>query len=249
MPKELIVRDTLEKISKMERFNQWIYENIKPFLGDRILDAGCGNGNISEYFKDKELLIAVDKDEDNIKDIQGRLSGFTNLQVIKCDIEKDQFVSLVKERQIDTILCINTLEHIKDDVMVIRNLYDILEPDGSLIILVPVLRFLYSSLDKSLGHFRRYSKEEIIQKLTASNFHIQYTAYFNFFGIFGWFLHSKLLRKSRFSGSALNLFDSLVKYFVLFERFLRIPFGLSLLVVGRKMSVDLDNKNPGEGIC
>lgn len=234
MKNTIMVRDSLNKISKMERFNQWFYASIKPFLGNRILDAGCGNGNIAGYLQGKELLVAVDIDSHVVEDIRVRLSEFNNLKLIKSDITNGQFPGLIKENNIDTVLCVNTLEHIENDAGAIRNFYEILEPKGRLIVLVPALKFLFSSLDKAAGHYRRYSKREIIQRIEDRGFSIEHSAYFNLFGVIGWFLFSRILKRKEFSAGSLCLFESLVGFFIFMEKICCAPFGLSILIVARK---------------
>ena len=60
------------------------------------------------------------------------------------------------------------MEHIKNDQEVITNLYDNLRKDGLLFLYVPAFQFLYSDMDKSVGHVRRYEKKELIRKVKKS---------------------------------------------------------------------------------
>lgn len=231
-----MVRDSLQKISRMKRSNQWFFENIKPFLGKKILDAGCGNGNITVYFKDKELVIAMDNDIDIINDLRSRLFGFANLRIMKCDMANSEFVVIAKRENIDTVVCINTLEHIKEDAEIIKNFYDILPDGGNLILLVPAHRFLYSALDEAAGHFRRYNKKELSKKLIENRFSILHISYLNMFGAFGWFLLSKVMRRRKFDESSISMYEGLANFFILIEKTLGAPFGSSLLIVGNKFS-------------
>jgi len=229
-----MVRDSLAKISRMHRLNRSLYKSIESFLGERILEAGCGNGNIASFLKNRELVVAVDNDEQMLNMFKERLSENKNFKVIKFDLADPQITSLIKNDRMDTVICINTLEHIKKDSLALRNFYEILEANGRLILLIPALKFLYSSLDEAAGHFRRYNKKEIIYKLNQTNFLIEHISYFNLFGIIGWFLLGKVFKKREFSGNMLNLFDNLTKVFILLEKALRIPLGLSLLIVCNK---------------
>lgn len=235
MQKTSEVRDFLLKISKMDRTNQWIFQTIKPFLGNRILDAGCGNGNITKYLRDKELVITVDNDDEIIEDMKNHLSAYGNLKLIKHDLANPMIIPLVRSNNIDTVVCLNTLEHIEDDAIVLKNFYNILDNSGRLIILIPAGKFLYSTLDRSAGHFRRYSKKEMIGKLKENNFFIQHISYFDLFGTIGWFLQGRVFRRKYLSSRLLDLFEQLVVFFIFIERALRLQFGLSLLVICSKV--------------
>jgi len=231
----IMIRDSLHKISKMKRANQWLFDNIKPYLGKRILDAGCGNGNITSYLRDRERVVAVDYNEQIIRDLQQRLSDFHNLDIVRSDLLGDSFVSMAIRENIDTIVCINTLEHIENDTLVVNNFSEIIPAGGRVILLVPAFKYLYSSLDEAAGHFKRYGRRELIDMMIAARFDIQHITYFNLFGALGWFLNGKVLKRRELSENALNLFDSLVKVFIFIEKIMHVPFGASLLVVGRKI--------------
>jgi len=72
----------------------------------------------------------------------------------------------------DVIYTSNVLEHIEDDLEQLREIYLNLSDQGKLIVYVPANQFLYSQMDEDLGHFRRYSKKEIENKLNRSGFKI-----------------------------------------------------------------------------
>lgn len=211
------IREFLIKLSKMGRTNQWFFQTIEPFLGNRILDAGCGNGNITKYFKNKELVITVDNDEQILEDMKKSLSVRGNFKLIKHDLSNPGIVPLIKKDRIDTIVCLNVLEHVQSDTDVLENFYNILENHGRLIILVPAWKFLYSSLDKTVGHVRRYAKEELTCKLNK-RFLIQHISYFNLFGIIGWFLQGRVFKRKHLSTGLLNLFERLVVFFIILEK-------------------------------
>lgn len=233
MPEASGVREFLIKISKMNRTNQWIFQTIEPFPGNRILDAGCGNGNITKYFKDKELVITVDNNEQILEDMKKSLSVCGNFKLIKRDLSDPGIIPLIKKDKIDTIVCLNALEHIQNDTDVLENFYNILENYGRLIILVPAWKFLYSSLDKTAGHVRRYTKEELICKLNE-RFFIQHISYFDLFGTIGWFLLGRVFKRKHLSTGLLDLFERLVVFFIFLEKILHLPFGLSLLAICNK---------------
>ena len=81
--------DSLQKISSLNNYNSWIYENIKKGVSGRVLEIGCGIGNITDYLlKDGSEVCAADIDDDYIKYTAKKYKGRKNVKVIKLDINK-----------------------------------------------------------------------------------------------------------------------------------------------------------------
>ncbi len=62
----------------------------------------------------------------------------------------------------------NVLEHIAEDVEALRELRRVTEPGGHLLLIVPAFPVLFSALDREVGHFRRYRRRELLDKVTAA---------------------------------------------------------------------------------
>lgn len=227
-----VVFDTLSYMSELDSINLWVYKKLKPYLGKRILEAGCGNGNLTYYLQDRELIIALDNDDKMLNEFKVRFSRNHNLRVVKCDLEDPAVEGLVKYN-IDTIICINTLEHLQNDLATLNNFNTILK-EGNLILLVPTFQVLYSTLDKAAGHYRRYNLKAITDKVEKCNFIVTKKMYSNFFGILGWFLNGKILKKERLSRRLLWLFNFLMPILAIVEKWIGPPIGLSLTLICRK---------------
>src|SRR5678809_1721825 len=76
----------------------------------------------------------------------------------------------------DTAICLNVIEHIRDDVQAFRNLSAVLTPGGRAIILVPNVPFLYSPLDAAVGHYRRYTRRLLAERGRRAGFCLLYTS-------------------------------------------------------------------------
>ena len=135
--------------------------------------------------------------------------------------------------RIDTVVCLNVLEHIEDDRATLADMYDLLQPGGRLVLLVPAFARLYGTLDEHLRHFRRYEKDELEGKVREAGFVLENLMYLNRPGIFGWWLNGKLLRRRVLPRSQLLAFKLLMP---LLEREKERPpsTGLSLVAIGRK---------------
>jgi hypothetical protein len=129
------------------------------------------------------------------------------------------------------VLCLNVLEHIEQEEASLTAMRHLLDPGGRLVLLVPALRPLYGTLDKALGHFRRYARRELVRTLDATGFRVRHVEYFNLGGALGWWLASRVLRRPMISTAALLWYEALVPLFRL-ERWLPWRVGQSLIAIG-----------------
>lgn len=102
-----------------------------------------------------------------------------------------------------------------------------------MVLILPALQRLYGEIDKAIGHYRRYQRAEIEGKLRRAGFYVEKTRFFNTPGIPGWYLNSCLLKRRTVPGLQARLNDFLVPL-LRFEANLPLPWGMSLLAVGRK---------------
>jgi len=225
--------ETLRRMSALERYNDWIMEKIQPWVGNHILEVGAGIGNISRYFLNRESLILTDVQEEYLDALRKKFGSFPNVTIERYDL--DDSAAHLRNRTIDTILALNVLEHIRDDVHALREMATLLVPGGRIILQLPAHPLLYGTLDRNLDHFRRYARRDITRKLTASGLEPEHISEFNLFGALGWFVSSRILRKKILSEGQLGLFNRLTPLFMAVERKFPAPFGLSILAVGRKV--------------
>jgi SAM-dependent methyltransferase len=131
----------------------------------------------------------------------------------------------------DAIVCLNVLEHVEDDERSLASMRRLLDRGGRLVLLVPALRALYGSLDRALGHYRRYTKPELRAKFDRARLRMVHLEYFNLAGIPGWWLTGRVLRRTLIPAASLRLYDALVPLFR-WERWLPWRLGQSLIAIG-----------------
>lgn len=233
-----VVFDTLAFMSGLKHLRAWFYKKIEPYLGERILEAGCGNGNLTSYLVDKQMVLAIDNDNKMLAECRSRFLKNQNVKLLEYDLINPSIIELSKNN-IDTIICINTLEHIEDDMKVLGNFNLLLSKEGTLILLVPAFKFLYCNLDKAAGHCRRYGSKEMIEKIKRCGFLVRKKMYFNFFGLIGWFFNGKVFKKDRISTGLLWLFDFLMPWLDFFETLIGPPIGLSIILICKKKNEGL----------
>lgn len=225
-------RETLDDLSEAVHYNRWIYQLMKPYLGKRVLEVGCGIGNMTEYLAPGRSVLAVDNHEGYLSAAQRRFQKNKNVSFRK--VELTSGLSAVRQFKPDTIVCSNVLEHISDDRKFLRGCQALLPESGRLLIFVPALQGIYGSMDRTYGHYRRYSKPGLRQAVASAGFAVTYCRYLNLLGIFGWWLNGKVLKHKVVPKGQLLLYDKIVGFVMLIEAWLPKPIGLSLYCVGKK---------------
>jgi SAM-dependent methyltransferase len=133
----------------------------------------------------------------------------------------------------DTVVCLNVLEHVAQESQGARNLLSVLAPGGCAIVLVPQGPGLYGTLDRVLGHERRYTTAMLRATLEGAGFEIERIFGFNRASRPGWWLNGTLLKRERFSRLQLKALDWMIWLIRRIDHLLPWP-GVSLIAVARR---------------
>ena len=222
----------LHELTATRRFTAWLTKFIAPWLGQRILETGSGIGNISRQLPKRELLTVSDCDEQYIEILTQAFRNYGMVRVARLDVTREEgFDELAG--QYDSVVCLNVLEHVQGAVDALRRMATALCEGGHLIVQVPQYRFLMSRLDRELGHLRRYSRREIVQKMESAGLSVRRVFNVNALGVLGWLVNNRLLGRTTFGKFQLKIYDMLVPFTGMLEKLLPHP-GLSIVVVAQK---------------
>lgn len=224
------VKDALEMLRRLDHYTHWLFSAISPFVRGDILEIGAGIGTFTELLLPLGKVTTIDNTRACVARAKESLKGTAAIGV--GDIETGKY--FFGKQRFDSIVCLNVLEHIKDDGAALANMYALLRPGGRLILLVPSHQILYGPMDRNYGHYRRYSKKSLAEKLLAAGFSVQEMRYMNWFGALGWFVNGRVLGRRLLPGGQLNLFDIISRPALLIERYIQPPFGISVLAVCKK---------------
>ncbi len=214
----------LKYFDKANNFRNYQFKFIKPYIKGIVAEIGPGNGVVLKRYKEiseKVYLFEPSKNfNQKLKRIKSKKINIINKNFVK----KNNFY--------DTILYLDVLEHIRNDLTELQKAYSSLKKNGCLIINVPAFQHLYSQFDKDIDHERRYSKKDfikILKKINIKNYKITY------FDSLGYILSllSKIFTKNykkNFSFK-IKLWDTLIPLSKIMDKFLFNKIGKSLLII------------------
>ncbi len=218
--------------ARLKRYNRWVWERIAPYVGQRVLEVGAGSGAMTRFLYGRELIVATDKETPYVDRLRNAFRRRPGVVVERADLESDDVLQLASNR-FDTVMTINVLEHTTDDTGALRRAHQLLQPGGRVIVFVPAGRWLFGSMDRGIGHQRRYEKDELVAKLQEAGFEVEHVSFQNRIARFAWWLNAKVLGRKALPSGQSRIFDRFVPLFRAMEGE-NPKTGLSLIAVGRK---------------
>ncbi len=206
-----------------------MFDRLRRWVGRRVLEIGSGIGNLSAFLVDCERLVLTDTREEYLDRLRTRFARHRNIAVARLVLPTE--LGTLAGQSFDTIICLNVLEHVDDDISALQAIRRMLAPSGRLILLVPALPVLYGTIDRALGHHRRYKRAGLASLLEATGFKLAHIEYFNLAGVPGWWFAGRVLRRQMIPAASLKLYDALVPLFRL-ERLIPWRVGQSLIAIG-----------------
>jgi SAM-dependent methyltransferase len=231
--------ETLRRMAKVSHYNRWIAQKIGPYVGDRILEIGAGIGNIAEHFLDRQLLVVIDIQPEAVAVLNRRYAADRHVHPTLGDIVAPETVHSLTDRQFDTAMCTNVLEHIEHDEQALLHMAQLIRPGGYVVLFVPAGAYMYGTLDRALGHYRRYEAKALRTLIERAGLQVERLEYCNVVGIAGWWFNSRVMKREILAEGHLKLFNALAPALLgaedLLSRFVELPVGQSLLCIAKKI--------------
>lgn len=225
----------LQAVRKARKFNKWLFDQFSEYLGGDVLEAGCGIGNLTELLLDRRRAVAIDNEKfyvDRLNQAYGHLLNFEAKEADLTDL--DQLKSLTEKGLFDSVICANVLEHIEEDVKTLENFKEILKPGGRIAVLVPAHPDLYSDVDETLGHCRRYTKRDLEEKMIQAGYDVVDIKGFNRVGGFGWWFSGQVMKRKSLSPGQMSFFELMMPLVKFLENFPIFRHN-SYVVIGEKV--------------
>jgi SAM-dependent methyltransferase len=229
----------LESMDFAVNYHRWILQTLKPYLGKDLIEVGAGTGSFSEILLETEpaSLAMLEPSANMYPVLAERIKAVDRRGVgrpMQLTLESAAAVIANGPRP-DSILYVNVLEHIEDDRRELATAFSLLRPGGRVLVFVPANAWLMSTMDRQMGHHRRYSRQELMGKCRDAGFDVRFSRNFDIFGVAPWLLKFRLLGSTKIEPGMVRLYDtSVVPMARLVERFIPPPFGKNVIVVGEK---------------
>jgi SAM-dependent methyltransferase len=217
----------------IDAVDKWLYEEIQPYLGDRVLEIGCGLGNFARHLTGCTMYIGIEASPNTVEDVRERFREHPHMIFSAVDATSATLRDYARF-EVDTVFSLNVFEHIEDHMAVFEHAAHILRPGGHLILVVPAHAWLYGSIDNAIGHYRRYDRQMISECIARVGLHLVKQKYLNSVGALGWFFNGRIRRQQTPPSGQLRVFNHLVPFIKVFESIVPVPFGISLLAIAVK---------------
>jgi SAM-dependent methyltransferase len=212
------------------RYRQWEYDLVAPYLGRSVLEVGSGMGYFSEKLaaSGRDRLVLSDADEECLGRLRERYGDRPDVEVVEVRLPGRVDVG----EPVESVVAMNVVEHIEDDVQALRDLAAVLTPGGRLILWVPAYMRLYGDFDRKVGHVRRYTPRTMQDAVERAGLRVLDVRPVNFFGGLAWWLAVRRGGAGRPDPRLVWLYDNVViPTGRTIEAVVRPPFGQSVLCV------------------
>jgi 2-polyprenyl-3-methyl-5-hydroxy-6-metoxy-1,4-benzoquinol methylase len=224
----------LENLSQADAVTRWVLSEISPWLGQRVLEVGCGIGTYTaEMAAGSRQIVAMDMERAFVDEAVRRLARYPNVQLI-CGDATAADIPKSDDEAFDTVVLLDVLEHIEDDVALLAGLRARLGPGGHLILKVPAMPSLFSPMDEAIGHWRRYDKSGLSEVIAGAGLEVVHIWSFNAAAVPAWWWNGRALKLRSPPKEQLALFNRLVPLLRPLDRVARLFCGLSLFAVARR---------------
>jgi SAM-dependent methyltransferase len=167
--------DNLEVLAEAARYNRFLVDALVQASGGcgTAIDFGAGTGTFATAAEKRGLRVMCVEPDPLLR----QMLRDENLEV------HAELQTVADESQ-DFIYTLNVLEHIEDDQSSLAALFAKLKPGGRLFVYVPAFERLFSSMDRKIGHHRRYHKRGLLQMASRTGFVIERAEYADSLGFF-----------------------------------------------------------------
>jgi SAM-dependent methyltransferase len=209
------------------KYNRFLAAEIEKSANDRgvVLDFGAGVGALAKDAKRwSGRLVCIEPDRGQREILAAQ------------SFEALADLSHVPDESVDYVYCVNVLEHIEDDAGTLRDFHRKIRRGGRLFLYVPAMQFLYSAMDRAVGHHRRYYRGPLNSMIRAAGFGIRRSDYVDFLGVAATLVYKCVGdREGRIDVRSLRLYDRYVfPLSRVFDAMLSKLAGKNLLLVAEK---------------
>jgi 2-polyprenyl-3-methyl-5-hydroxy-6-metoxy-1,4-benzoquinol methylase len=215
--------ENLEAMASAVNYNRFLVDCVRREAdpGLPVLDVGAGAGLHARALRAHGFQVSC---VEPVPDMRSRM----NSEGITAMASLDEYDT----QQFGTVYALNVLEHIEDDAAALRQIREILLPDGKLVLYVPAFKLLFTEMDRRVGHFRRYRRAQLEQLVRAAGFRVSRSEYVDSAGFAASLVYRLARRDGAISRRSVELYDRFIFTFSRAADKVTHPyFGKNVLVV------------------
>jgi SAM-dependent methyltransferase len=225
--------DELDALAGADNYYAAILDRFSPYFGNSVVEVGAGVGTFAARILDRSpraRLVLVEPAINNFQPLSERF-----IDDGRVSTRNGYLGDLADELVADSLVAVNVLEHVPDDLDFLRSAFRVVRPGGHLLLFVPALPALFGTLDEAFEHHRRYTRRTLRHVISGSGFNLLDIRYTNLPGVLSWFAAGRIFRRRTITRSQANAYDRWVMPTVrMMERFVSPPVGQSLVAIARR---------------
>lgn len=213
-------------------YRRYEFDTVAPWCGRSLLEVGSGLGDFAGLFEGRvDRLVVSDNDPYCLRRLRERYRGRGDVEVLDLTLP----CPVPVREPVDTIVAINVLEHVADDVRALSLLTGALVPGGRVLLWVPGYQWLYGDFDRRVGHVRRYTPATLTGAVTAAGLAVETCRPVNLLGGLAWWLSVRVGGSGYPNPRLVRLYDrGVVPLTRAVEKFVTPPFGQSVFCAARR---------------
>lgn len=201
------------------------------------MEIGAGTGTMSHYWLPRATELHLVEPALNLfAGLQKEFSGSERVRLYAMSL--GQMIATnpaLAENSFDCVVMVNVLEHIERDLEELMRIEKLLVPGGHLLLFVPAIPWLYGSLDREFGHWRRYEKSQLSVLVERAGLEVVRVTYFDSLGVLPWWVVNRVLRSKELNSTISSLYDRIgVPFSRILDLILGQWIGKNLALIGRK---------------
>jgi SAM-dependent methyltransferase len=212
-------------------YRQYEYDMVAPHVGSSLLEIGSGLGHFSEQFLGKLDFLAVsDNDPYCVGELEKRYEDDKRVEVLSLALPAEVKIG----QKVDTVVMMNVLEHIAEDVQALEDLAAVVVPGGRIVIWVPGYMQLYGDFDRKVGHVTRYTPATLEKSVKAAGLVPEVLKPINFLGGIAWWAAVRRGGVGYPNPKLVKIYDrTVIPLTRMIEKMVRPPFGQTVFCVAR----------------
>lgn len=230
--------DAQSRLGHLQAYYAWTLDLFGRQFEGPAADAGAGMGHFAELLSRRvRPLLLLEGGEDNLSSLSQRFDDHDGVSIVDCNLTECEEV--LRGSGVRSIFTLDVLEHLPDDVEVLRQFHASLPSGGKLYIKVPAMPWLYGPVDEASGHYRRYTRASLARAVTAAGFRIDRCRYMNLAGVLPYFVKSRILKRQEnfsrtFSLKQIQRIQRVMPFLRVLDRCSGPPVGLSVICVATR---------------